>query len=55
MLNEHLRLTTQEVVARLEGKWAADVAAYDRIHQHALGMADTLSTGIVDQFPKRFR
>jgi hypothetical protein len=55
MLNEHLRLTTQEVVARLEGKWAADVAAYDRIHHHALGMADTLSTGIVAQFPKRFR
>jgi hypothetical protein len=55
MLNEHLRLTTQEVVARLEGNWAADVAAYDRIHQHALGMADTLSTGIAAQFPKRFR
>jgi hypothetical protein len=55
MLNEHLRLTTEEVVARLEGKWAADVAAYDRIHHHALGMADTLSTGIVAQFPKRFR
>lgn len=55
MLNEHLRLTTQEVVARLQGKWAADVAAYDRIHHHALGMADALSTGIVDQFPRRFR
>ena len=55
MLNEHLRLTTEEVVARLQGKWAADVAAYDRIHRHALGMADTLSDGIVDQFPKRFR
>lgn len=55
MLNEHLRLTTQEVVARLQGKWAADVAAYDRIHHHALGMADALSDGIVDQFPKRFR
>jgi hypothetical protein len=55
MLNEHLRLTTQEVVARLQGKWAADVAAYDRIHQHALGMADTLSTGLVEQFPQRFR
>lgn len=55
MLGEHLRLTTQEVVARLQGKWAADVAAYDRIHQHALGMADTLSTGLVEQFPKRFR
>jgi len=55
MLNEHLRLTTDEVVARLQGRWAADVAAYDRIHHHALGMADTLSAGLVAQFPARFR
>lgn len=55
MLGEHLRLTTQEVVARLHGNWAADVAAYDRIHLHALHMADTLSAGIVGQFPGRFR
>jgi hypothetical protein len=55
MLDEHLRLTTDEVVARLQGKWAADVAAYDRIHRHALGMADTLSAGLVAQFPGRFR
>jgi hypothetical protein len=54
MLGEHLRLTTAEAVARLEGDWAADVAAYDRIHHHALGMADTLSSGLVQQFPKRF-
>jgi hypothetical protein len=55
MLDEHLRLTTDEVVARLQGNWAADVASYDRIHHHALGMADTLWTGIIEQFPKRFR
>ena len=55
MLDEHLRLTTDEVVARLQGNWGADVASYDRIHHHALGMADTLSTGIIEQFPKRFR
>ena len=55
MLGEHLTLTTQEAVARLEGDWEADVAAYDAIHHHALGMADTLSTGIVAQFPRRFR
>jgi hypothetical protein len=55
MLGEHLRLTTQEVVARLQGKWGADVAAYDRIHLHALHMADTLSAGLIDQFPGRFR
>ena len=55
MLHEHLRLTTNEALARLEGDWAGDVAAYDAIHVHALAMADTLSTGIVKQFPKRFR
>jgi len=55
MLDEHLRLTTNEAVARLQGDWAADVAAYDAIHVHALEMADLLSTGIVDQFPRRFR
>lgn len=55
MLREHLRLTTAEVVARLQGDWRADVAAYDRVHTHALSMADALSAGLVAQFPRRFR
>jgi hypothetical protein len=55
MLHEHLRLTTNEALARLQGDWSADVAAYDEIHLQALGMADMLSTGIVKQFPSRFR
>lgn len=55
MLREHLRLTTAEVVARLQRDWTADVAAYDRVHRHALTMADALSAGLVAQFPRRFR
>jgi hypothetical protein len=55
MLKEHLRLTANEAVARLQGNWAADVTAYDQIHVQGLHMADMLSSGIVRQFPRRFR
>jgi hypothetical protein len=55
MMREHLRLTTDEVVARLQGKWTADVHSYDRIHLQILHMADMLSDGLVKQFPARFR
>jgi hypothetical protein len=51
----HLKLTTEEAVARLTGDWTADVAAYDKIHRHILHISDYLSTGLVKQFPRRFR
>jgi hypothetical protein len=54
-MRSHLRLTTNEVVARLTKDWSADVRAYDRIHVQILHMADMLSDGLVAQFPARFR
>jgi hypothetical protein len=54
MMREHLDLTTAEVVARLNGDWGADVAAYDRVHEHIVMLADQLSDGLVAQFPASF-
>ena len=55
MMKAHLDQTLSEAVHRLGGDYAADVRDYDTIHRHILMMADTLSDGIIKQFPRRFR
>ena len=55
MMRTHLDQTIQEAVAQLTGDYAASVRTYDEIEDHILTMADTLSSGIVAQFPRRFR
>ena len=55
MMKTHLDQTLAEVQHRLGGDFAADVRDYDAVHHHILEMADTLSDGIMRQFPKRFR
>ena len=53
-MRHHLELTLREAQARLKNDWAADIAAYDEIHQHILGLADVLAGGIIKQFPAKF-
>ncbi len=55
MLYVHLALTTTEVVSRIKKDWPSDIEAYDKGHAHMLMFADTLTDGIVKQFPKKFQ
>ena len=54
MLYEHLRLTTEEVNARLRGDYAADIEAYDMVQKEILKMSQFFVNGIVNQFPNLF-
>ncbi len=54
MMKSHLDLTLKEAVARLQGRYADDIAAYDEVHAEILSMADMLSDGIIRQFPGAF-
>lgn len=54
LLLQHLKITTNEVVARLQQDWEADIKAYDDLFTEILTLADTLSDGIIKQFPDRF-
>ncbi len=54
MMKDHLDLTLDEAVARLQGRYADDIAAYERVHAEILAMSDMLSDGIIAQFPSKF-
>jgi hypothetical protein len=54
-MRTHLDQTLTEATHELGGDYQASVADYEEIQQHILFMADLLSSGIVRQFPDRFR
>jgi hypothetical protein len=53
LLGQHLALTKNEVVARLQEKYDDDVEAFDQIHTEILTVSDVLSEGLAKQFPDR--
>ena len=55
MMKVHLDETLQEATDRLQGRFAADIRDYEAVHRHILEMADMLSSGIIRQFPAKFR
>ena len=54
MMSMHLDFTLEEASARLNEDWTGDVSAYDKVHTEILHMADMLTDGIINQFPKKF-
>lgn len=54
-MRTHLDTTLTEADHELRGDYAASVADYEAVHRHILAMADLLSSGVIRQFPGRFR
>ena len=55
MLHKHLQFVTDQVVARLNKDWNADINSFDKGEDHMIMFADMLIDGIVKQFPEKFK
>ena len=54
-MKTHLDQTLAEAAAELSGDYEGSVAVYEEVHHHILALADTLSSGLIGQFPSHFR
>lgn len=54
MLYDHLKLTSNEVDARLRKDYTADIKAYELVQREVLKMSHFFVDGIVKQFPNMF-
>ncbi|MFD1177567.1 glycosyltransferase [Paenibacillus puldeungensis] len=54
LLEKHLQLVTDDLNARLNKDWPADIAFFDQVQEHLIRFADVLANGIAKQFPQKF-
>jgi hypothetical protein len=54
LFHAHLKMLTQNVVARHKKDWNGDIRAFDEGEIHLIKIADVLSDGIIKQFPQKF-
>lgn len=55
MMTTHLDLTKQEAVDLIEKKYEMAIVDFQKVENEILMMADTLSQGIIQQFPSNFQ
>ncbi|WP_345774037.1 glycosyltransferase [Paenibacillus sp. H1-7] len=54
LLYTHLKLLTEDAMARHKKDWNGSIAAFDKGEDHLIKLADALSKGIIKQFPDQF-
>ncbi|MBO9130043.1 glycosyltransferase [Bacillus sp. 165] len=55
LLYTHLKMVTDEAVARIKQDWQGNIIAFDKGEDHIIVLADALTKGIVKQFPNKFK
>jgi hypothetical protein len=54
MMKGHIEQTTAYATDLLKGNYAKSIKTYDEAKAHMLMLADTLASGIINQFPDKF-
>lgn len=54
MMDQQIKLITDQVQQRMSKNYDEDIIAYDKAHAEILKMSAIISTGIIKQFPEKF-
>lgn len=55
ILYNHLDFVENMAICLFVGEYEESISIYDKLEEGALNMADTMSSGIIRQFPRKFR